>query len=159
MHRITIQRMVPKDTMPTPTLLKMWAKNALNKQSEAIELNIRIVGIQEITLLNQRYRNKNKPTNVLSFPLSMPEESGEALPTLGDIVICADIVNQEALLQGKSRNAHWAHMIVHSTLHLLGYDHETDADAAIMEPEEIHILAGLGFNDPYQLTEKGIENE
>lgn len=155
MHRITIQRMVSKNTMPSPTLLKMWAKTALKRKSNPIELNIRIVDIQEITLLNQQYRNKNKPTNVLSFPLDMPEESGETFKTLGDIVICADIVNQEAHEQGKSANAHWAHMIVHSTLHLLGYDHETDADAAIMEPEEIHILAGLGFNNPYQLIEKG----
>ena len=156
MYRITIQRMVSKDTMPTPTLLKTWAKTALEKKKTgAIELNIRIVDIAEITLLNHRYRNKNKPTNVLSFPLDMPEESGETCKTLGDIVVCADVVNQEALSQGKSANAHWAHMIVHSTLHLLGYDHETDEDAAIMEPEEIHILAGLGFNNPYQFTEKG----
>jgi probable rRNA maturation factor len=155
MHRITIQRMVSKDTMPSSALLKKWAKTTLKNQSDAVELNIRIVDIQEITLLNQRYRHKNKPTNVLSFPLDMPEESGETLKTLGDIVVCADIVNQEALTQGKSANAHWAHMIVHSTLHLLGYDHETDGDAAIMEPEEIRILAGLGFNNPYQLIDKG----
>jgi probable rRNA maturation factor len=156
MHRITIQRMVPKDTMPASSLLKMWAREALKKKSEDSELNIRIVDISEMTALNVRYRHKQGPTNVLSFPFEMPpEEHFEELPSLGDIVVCAEIVNQEAIMQGKSTNAHWAHMIVHSALHLLGYDHETDADAAIMEPQEIYILSDLGFKNPYQLTEKG----
>jgi probable rRNA maturation factor len=157
MHKITIQRMVPKDTMPAQSLLKKWAKKALESKTSPAELNIRIVDIAEITELNSHYRHKSGPTNVLSFPFDMPEEAQEELLVLGDIVICAAIVNQEAQAQDKTQTAHWAHMVVHGTLHLLGYDHETDADAAIMELKEITILSTLGFNNPYQLLEKGTQ--
>lgn len=155
MHRITVQCMVPKGTMPAQKMIKIWANNVLKKQTTAAELNIRIVDIHEMTELNSHYRHKQGPTNVLSFPFDMPEEVSNELPMLGDIVICADIVKQEAIAQGKTEIAHWAHMVVHGTLHLLGYDHETDADAAIMEPQEISILADLGFENPYQTTQKG----
>jgi probable rRNA maturation factor len=140
--------------MPSPVLLKKWAKKVLQKKTEPIELNIRIVDIPEITALNQQYRHKTGPTNVLSFPFDMPEEIDEVLPILGDIVVCAEIVNEEAKTQSKSIQAHWAHMIVHSTLHLLGYDHETESDADLMESQEIAILATLGFTNPYQSIEK-----
>jgi probable rRNA maturation factor len=151
MHRITVQCTVAKNTLPTQTLFKKWAKEAL-KQTPAAELNIRIVNIIEITELNVRYRHKQGPTNVLSFPFDMPEEAKDEIPTLGDIVICADIVKQEAKAQGKSEEAHWAHLVVHGTLHLLGYDHEMKADAALMEAQEIRILSKLGFKNPYPLT-------
>lgn len=148
MYQVTVQRVVPKSSMPPSSLLKRWAKETLKLTTKTGELNIRIVDIDEMTDLNFRYRQKNKPTNVLSFPFDMPEIEDEMI-FLGDIVICADVVNQEALEQGKTQEAHWAHMIVHGSLHLLGFDHETDADAAIMEPKEIHILQQLGFSNPY----------
>jgi probable rRNA maturation factor len=141
--------------VPSQKLLKNWAKETLKKKTDAAELNIRIIDIDEMTELNKVYRHKEGPTNVLSFPFDMPEEINDELPMLGDIVICADIVKQEAIAQGKPESAHWAHMIVHGTLHLLGYDHETDAEASIMEMQEINILAELGFENPYQTTQKG----
>ena len=104
-----------------------------------------------MTELNSQYRHKAYPTNVLSFPFDMPDI--EETPFLGDIVICASVVNEEAIEQNKLPEAHWAHMVVHGTLHLLGYDHETEADANIMEPEETHILHRLGFANPYQSEE------
>jgi len=140
---------VPKDTVPAPFLIKKWAKQALKKKSKNTELNIRIVNIIEITDLNVRYRHKQGATNVLSFPFDMPWDIYDEPSMLGDIVICADVVKEEAKAQGKLEEAHWAHMIVHGTLHLLGYDHEIESDAAIMESQEIHILAALGFENPY----------
>ena len=150
MHRILLQRAVPKTSMPSSALLKKWAKKALSNKIPSGEITIRIVSRDEITLLNATYRKKNKPTNVLSFPFDMPKELNDEIPLLGDIVICADVVNQEARDEGKEQNAHWAHMIIHGTLHLLGYDHENDDDATRMESEEILLLQQLGFNNPYQ---------
>lgn len=150
MYDIIIQPMIPAHLMPAKTLLKNWAKTALKTKISAAEVTIRIVDTAEMTELNEQYRHKKGPTNVLSFPFDMPEELKNETPILGDIIICADVVNREANEQQKTRDAHWAHMIVHGTLHLLGYDHETEAEAAIMEPNEIAILQTLGFNNPYQ---------
>lgn len=100
--------------------------------------------------LNRDYRQKDKATNVLSFPAGAIEGlPAEAAPLLGDIVICAEVVSDEAAEQGKSTDDHWAHMLVHGTLHLLGYDHETDDDAAEMEGLEARILTVNGLRDPY----------
>ena len=154
MHLITIQRAVPKNEMPAAKQLKQWAKIALQRKASDIEMTIRIVDITEMTELNTHYRHKTGATNVLSFPFEMPDELIDETPLLGDIVICATVVNQEAEKQGKSVLAHWAHMVVHGTLHLLGYDHETPTDADIMESIEITILKELGFPNPYQQGEK-----
>ena len=105
------------------------------------------MGREEITALNSQYRKKNRATNVLSFPYEpLP---GVAIPLLGDVVICAEVVNDEALAQGKTAEQHWAHMIVHGALHLLGYDHVDENDAQHMESMEIQILSQLGIPDPY----------
>src|SRR5690554_8049362 len=96
--------------------------------------------------LNHRYRGKNSPTKVLSFPADLPPELG--LPLLGDLVVCADVVAREAAEQGKTPSAHWAHMLVHGTLHLLGYDHINDAEAEVMEALETAIVTALGFAPP-----------
>jgi probable rRNA maturation factor len=98
--------------------------------------------------LNSQYRNQDKPTNVLSFPADLPAEL--ELPDLGDIIICAEIVEQEAATQKKSLKSHWAHMTVHGILHLLGYDHINDSDATKMEALETQILLKLGFIAPYE---------
>lgn len=152
MYRIIIQHIVPKHITPLNAHLKCWATAALKTKTNTAELTIRIVDKKEITELNSRYRHKSNATNVLSFPFDMPEEVKMKIPLLGDIVICADVVNLEAKTQRKSSHAHWAHMIVHGTLHLLGYDHTNEADAILMETQEIIILNSLGFANPYQIN-------
>jgi probable rRNA maturation factor len=149
MHRVTVQFIVPKKIMPLPTKLKNWAKAALAFHSDPAEITLRIVDQTEMTDLNSRYRHKNGPTNVLSFPYEEDPLEKSARRYLGDIVICADIVNSEANAQHKTLDAHWAHMVVHGSLHLLGYDHVNEADAIIMEKQEIDILNTLGFANPY----------
>jgi probable rRNA maturation factor len=112
------------------------------------ELCLRIVERDEMQALNQRYRGKNRPTNVLSFPADLPPEV--TLDLLGDIVVCAPVVRDEAAAQGKTLAAHWDHMLIHGVLHLLGYDHETDTEATEMESLESKALARLGWPCPYQ---------
>lgn len=149
MYQITIQFMTDKLHVPKPSLLRKWSIQALNKKIKTAELTIRIVDINEMTTLNSTYRHKKGPTNVLSFPFSVPQEIEFAQSILGDIVICAPIVYQEALAQNKPLDAHWAHMIVHGVFHLLGYDHELDNEAHIMETLEVEVLESLGFANPY----------
>lgn len=133
--------------VPAEAELARWAGAALAGRRDEAELSIRIVGEEESAELNGRYRRKAGPTNVLSFPVELP--AGVPLPVLGDLVICAPVVAREAEAQGKSAEAHWAHMVVHGCLHLLGFDHEQEAEAAEMEPLETRILAQLGYPDPY----------
>ncbi len=155
MHLITVQRAVPKNEMPTAAQLKQWAQEVLKRKTPDIEMTIRVVDTQEMTELNTHYRHKAGPTNVLSFPYDMSTDLIEdEFPLLGDIVICAAVVHQEAQEQNKPTTAHWAHMVIHGTLHLLGYDHEIPADADKMESIEITILKELGFPNPYQQGEK-----
>lgn len=132
---------------PSVGQIRTWVEVALNKELDEAELTIRIVDVKEIRELNRDYRHKDSATNVLSFPFEAPP--GVELPLLGDIVICAAVVLEEALDQGKVPEAHWAHMVIHGVLHLLGYDHIDDADAEVMEQREIEVLAGLGYADPY----------
>lgn len=153
MYQIIIQRTVDKTLTPPSSLLRKWAKKALSQQIESAEITIRIVDKQEMSELNSKYRHKEGPTNVLSFPFAISEEVDIDISILGDIIICAEIVNQEALDQGKSKEAHWAHMIVHGVFHLFGFDHETDHEAAVMESLEIKTLKTLGFADPYEIGE------
>jgi len=145
MGEISIQRMVPAGGIPAPASLRSWAQAALGR--ERGELNIRIVGDNESRTLNRQYRGKDKPTNVLSF---QGEPELESAPVLGDLVICAPVVAREAAEQGKTARAHWAHMVVHGCLHLLGHDHEVESEALRMEALEIRILKRLGFPDPYE---------
>ena len=106
------------------------------------------MGAAESRSLNTRYRGKPAPTNVLSFP--MPADgNGKARAMIGDLVVCAPVVAREAREQGKALRAHWAHMVIHGTLHLLGFDHERSSDARRMEGRERELLARLGFPDPY----------
>jgi len=126
--------------VPSPGQLRKWASAARGRARG--EVTVRVVGPAESRALNRRYRKKDKPTNVLSFPYDDPG-------VLGDIVICAAVVRREAREQGKSAAAHWAHMVVHGVLHLLGFDHIRPADAKVMEGRERAILARLSFPDPY----------
>ena len=112
-----------------------------------LKMTVRIVDEAESHDLNLTYRGKDRPTNVLSFPFECPDEV--ELPLLGDLVICRQVVEREAIEQEKPLMAHWAHMIVHGSLHLLGYDHIEDDEAEEMESLETEIMQGLGFADPY----------
>lgn len=123
-----------------------WLQLVLQDLPEAI-LTIRLVDEAESAALNQQYRKKNGATNVLSFPADLPEEVG--LPLLGDLVICVPLVQSEAAAQQKPLAAHWAHLVIHGTLHLLGYDHLEEAEALQMESLETELLGRLDIADPY----------
>lgn len=147
---ITIQYAADETLAPRKKLLEDWAMTVLTNQNISADVTIRIVAIDEMTALNETYRRKRGPTNVLSFKADLPEHMTTHFPTLGDIVICAEVVNREASEQHKSNEAHWAHMVVHGMFHLLGYDHENEADALAMETLEIAVLKQLGFQNPYE---------
>lgn len=150
MHQIFIQRAIKGHLIPNSTLLRRFAKAALGDCEKSVEVTIRIVGAEEMSHLNMTYRQKNKPTNVLSFPAHLPSDISLPISILGDIVICAEVVTREAKEQNKTDDEHWAHMIVHGICHLLGYDHEKDDEAHIMEKKETEILQSLGFENPYR---------
>ena len=137
--------------LPTVEQIEQWATAAVQPQSDEVEMTVRIVDEAESHELNLNYRGKDRPTNVLSFPFECPDEV--ELPLLGDLVICRQVVEREAQEQDKPVMAHWAHMVVHGSLHLLGYDHIEDDEAEEMESLETQIMTGLGFADPY-LSEK-----
>ncbi|HUG98396.1 MAG TPA: rRNA maturation RNase YbeY [Gammaproteobacteria bacterium] len=145
--RIDVQVGVTRSGLPEVAKLRHWARAALAGRRRDAELSIRIVDAAESRALNRRYRAKDRPTNVLAFPAELPPEL--ELPLLGDLVICREVVEAEAAAQAKPLDAHWAHMVVHGTLHLVGYDHDTAGEAATMESLEAEILASLGWPDPY----------
>lgn len=147
---ITVTYATRKPWVPSRKQIAGWARAALGRRRGAWDLSVRVVGRAESHRFNRRYRHRNEPTNVLSFPATLRRVDGRR--QLGDLIVCAPVVVAEARTQRKSRAAHWAHMIVHGTLHLAGYDHERSAAAARMERRERRILAALGFPDPYEVT-------
>lgn len=150
--QVNVQRAVEANDIPKKNEFKKWITLALQKKASSdLEMSVRIVDVTESTHLNHLYRQKNRPTNVLSFPFEMP--AGVETNYLGDLVICAPIVEKEAKEQNKLLQAHWAHMVIHGTLHLLGYDHINDKDAEEMEGIEIAILNKLGFSNPYEIED------
>ena len=151
---IDVQIACHESDMPSASQIKSWVTHAVAGSGRTLaahaEMSVRLVDREEIRLLNRDYRQMDKVTNVLSFPAG--EVSGlpaEAAQLLGDVVVCAPVVCNEAAEQGKSVDAHWAHMLVHGTLHLLGYDHQSVAEAAEMEGLEARILTANGLTDPY----------
>jgi probable rRNA maturation factor len=168
--QVELQLATRRPWVPGTVTLRRWARAAhvdglaalpvRKRRMHAMVENgaalcLRVVGSAESRRLDRDYRGKDKPTNVLSFP-SSPEER-VATGVLGDLVICAPVVAREAREQRKTLGAHWAHMVVHGTLHLLDYDHERARDARTMEALEVEILRGLGFHDPYaQVTEQAV---
>ncbi|MGC1523887.1 MAG: rRNA maturation RNase YbeY [Steroidobacteraceae bacterium] len=134
--------------VPSPRQLAVWATAALASNRRPTVLSVRVVGRSRSHSLNAHYRHKDKPTNVLSFGGAGTVPDGRHF--LGELVICAPVVAQEARMQGKTLQSHWAHMTVHGVLHLLGFDHERESEALEMAAKEIQILDRLGFSDPYR---------
>ncbi|MCC5094621.1 MULTISPECIES: rRNA maturation RNase YbeY [Xanthomonas] len=143
---------LPRTGLPSSVSFRKWVAAALKGRIREADLAVRVVDEKEGCSLNHHYRGKDYATNVLSFPAEMPQglPKGVKMPLLGDLVICAPVVAREAAEQGKSLSAHYAHLTVHGTLHLLGWDHEDDKEADAMEQLEREILAELGIDDPYE---------
>ena len=148
MNTIILQKISKIKSLPNKRQFSVWAKQALPSNKKNHELVIRIVDTKEITELNKKYRKKNRPTNIISFPFDLP--LGVKNNFLGDLVICAPLVKQEAKLQHKTITAHFAHLVIHGVLHLLGYDHKKNNDSKKMEALEIKHLKKLGFENPYK---------
>ncbi|MEI7036155.1 rRNA maturation RNase YbeY [Fulvimonas yonginensis] len=147
--RLSVSYGVSRAGVPSPASFRQWVAAALQGagRRKPAEVAIRVVGSDEGRTLNRDYRGRDYATNVLSFPAELPP--GVDLPLLGDLAICAPVVLREATEQHKRPRDHWAHLTVHGTLHLLGYDHIEDAEAEAMEALETRVLAGLGIADPY----------
>lgn len=145
---LEVQRVTTSATTPDDEHFQLWAETALANEST---LAIRIVDEEEGRRFNRKYRGKDYATNVLSFPVELPEglPSGIKQSQLGDLLICAPVVAREAKQQGKPEVEHWAHLTIHGVLHLMGYDHEQSTDAIVMEALETEILASLNIPDPY----------
>ncbi|MBC7786791.1 MAG: rRNA maturation RNase YbeY [Methylophilaceae bacterium] len=141
---ITFQNVSTEENIPAKNDFKKWAKSSLRIDTE---VTIRIVDADEARSLNHEYRGKDYATNVLTFSLT------EEPHLMGDIILCAEVIAQEALMQNKPLIAHYAHLTVHGILHLHGYDHETEAQAGLMESIETQIVTKLGYANPYLITE------
>ena len=137
---------------PSKDQFQYWIDNTLSEYDRDTELVIRIVDEQDMANLNQQYRNKKGATNILSFPFEIPD--GFELDLLGDLVICASIVEREAKQQHKELEAHWAHIVIHGVLHLLGFDHIGEDEAELMEAKEIKILQKINISNPYLETDQ-----
>ena len=147
MNLIEIQTIYKSNGQPVQEQIQSWVDAALEEFNQDTEIVVRIVEEQESAELNEQYRHKPGPTNILSFPVEVPD--GIELNLLGDLVICAPVLEKEAVEQHKPLTDHWAHIIVHGVLHLLGYDHIDDDEAELMESMEIIILNKLSIKNPY----------
>ncbi|MBJ6978761.1 MULTISPECIES: rRNA maturation RNase YbeY [unclassified Luteimonas] len=149
---VSVGYALPRAGIPAAVSFRKWVAAALSGRIREADLAIRLVDEKEGRALNRHYRGRDYATNVLSFPADLPEglPEGVRLPLLGDLVLCAPVVAREAQEQAKPLAAHYAHLTVHGTLHLLGWDHGNDIEAEAMEQLEREILAGLGIGDPYR---------
>jgi len=148
MNSVEIQTIFESAGQPSEAEIQLWVDTALEEIERDTEIVVRIVDESESAELNEQYRHKQGATNILSFPVEIPE--GIDLNLLGDLVICAPVLEQEALQQNKILTHHWAHIIIHGALHLLGYDHLEDQQAEEMESKEIALLQKLNIPNPYQ---------
>ena len=149
-----IQRAITSGDIPDDEQFRRWIRAVPITKTQKFKLTIRIVDELEAQRFNREYRGRDYPTNVLSFPAELPEGLPEDVrqSQLGDILICAPVVVSEALELQRPESDHWAHLTIHGILHLLGYDHEQSAAAAVMESMETKILRNLGISDPYQVN-------
>ncbi|KTC78302.1 rRNA maturation RNase YbeY [Legionella brunensis] len=134
-----------------------WAQLPLIEHLDSAELTLRLVDKEEIRQLNHTYRNQDKATNVLAFPSTIPDNIELEYPLLGDVIICPAVLQAESIDLDKPLTAHWAHIVIHGVLHLLGYDHIENNDKEIMQALEIKLLAKLGFANPYQPEDNHLE--
>ena len=156
-HEIDVQ-IACVDKVPVSTeQLTSWIGMTLDEHQSNGELTLRLVDTQEILELNSTYRKQNKPTNVLAFPSSIPDTIELDHPFLGDVVVCPAVLQSEAMEQKVPLEAHWAHIVIHGVLHLLGYDHIEEDDAIVMQKMEIKLLGKLKFANPY--LSEGITSE
>jgi probable rRNA maturation factor len=153
---IDIQKACASEDSPDEDSIKRWVSAAIRDERDECELSIRIVDEPESADFNLRYRGKSGATNVLSFPFDAV--TPEPLPILGDLVICAPVVLREASEQQKTDSAHWAHIVIHGVLHLLGYDHIEDQDAELMESLETEIMLNLDFPPPYRILDESSDD-
>ena len=149
MNYLELQVVFASEGQPEQTQLQHWLDTALSGIGRDTEIVVRIVDEAESAELNHDYRGKQGPTNILSFPFEAPDIPGFESELLGDLVVCAPVLAKEAIEQGKPLSNHWAHIIIHGVLHLLGYDHIDEAEAEAMESQEIAILAKLEIPNPY----------
>jgi probable rRNA maturation factor len=140
--------------LPAEPEVRRWVRAALAGRTGTVGVVVRLVDEEESRILNRDYRGRDEPTNVLSFPFEAPPHVTTA--HIGDLVVCAPVVAREAQQQGKPLAAHWAHMVIHGLLHLLGYDHQNDDEAGRMEALEARILGSLGYPDPYGVREQDL---
>ena len=153
MIELDLQLATEASDLPAEAQLRRWVELALRQRTADSELTIRLVDAEEGQELNRTYRHKDYATNVRSFPAEVPEGLLD-IPLLGDLVICVPVVEREAREQNKALEAHWAHLVIHGCLHLLGYDHIDDEEAEEMESLERQLLAELGYPDPYRDDEE-----
>lgn len=149
-YHIDIQHASENKPPVDDDILKLWVELTLAEHKNDAELTLRCVDSEEMVYLNSTYRKQNKVTNVLAFPTNLPKDIPLEIPLLGDIIICPLVLAEESNLQKKSLEAHWAHIVIHGVLHLLGFNHENDDDTPLMHVQEIGILAKLGFRNPYE---------
>jgi len=150
--RVSLGRATRRGWAPPARLLARWAAAALGRRAGRSEISVLLVGPTRSRALNARYRGQDHATNVLSFPAQPAAAATAAAQLLGDLVICPDVLRREARQQHKRERDHWAHLVVHGVLHLMGFDHEHDADAERMERREVRALRALGVANPYRVT-------
>lgn len=155
---VEMRSSVLRRVIPSAPKITRWARAAAGARGRGAEVAVRLVGAAEGRRLNLLWRGRDYPTNVLSFPAPAGTRGGRAARSLGDIVLCAPVVAREARQQGKSAEHHWAHLVIHGALHLLGYDHQDDRDAARMERRERLLLARLGIPNPYRIFSSASEH-
>ncbi|KTD09542.1 rRNA maturation RNase YbeY [Legionella jamestowniensis] len=152
-YHIDLQ-LVSNDELPVDeNSLITWAQLPLMGHMNSAELTLRVVDKEEIQQLNHLYRKQDKATNVLAFPSTIPDNIKLDYPLLGDVIICPAVLKTESMELDKPLIAHWAHIVIHGVLHLLGYDHIEEADARVMQEQEVKLLVQLGFANPYHTTE------
>lgn len=156
-YHVDIQHAQQNPLPISDELLTQWAVLTLKNHRDSAELCIRLVDPPEMTALNYQYRHQKKVTNVLAFPASYPSEVELEYPMMGDVIICPEVLELESKALNTPLEAHWAHIVIHGVLHLLGYDHIEKADAEMMQPLEIALLHELGYDNPYQSEDDNIE--
>ncbi|KTD20825.1 rRNA maturation RNase YbeY [Legionella londiniensis] len=155
--QIDIQHASKEPAPVDDNTLTNWVQRALHNHKNTAELGLRMVDPEEMIQLNHLYRHQNKETNVLAFPANIPSGIELEHPLLGDVVICPSVLKKESESLQKPLTAHWAHIVIHGVLHLLGYDHIKEEDAKIMQAIEVRLLLDLGFENPYSTEEDEIE--